>query len=89
MAFQLFFCIHTTITLATLDGEIVDPEIAVKLERGVHLKYMVHKPNIYIVWYIKCDDIFMTLEWGNIYRNVFSCIVFREDTLVEIKGNFR
>ena len=45
-------------SLATLDGAIVDPEIALKFEMGVHLKYSMHKPHIYILWKITCDSIF-------------------------------
>ena len=43
-------------SLATLDGEKVDPEIAVEFQ--MYLKYMVRKPIIYTSCYIKCNSIF-------------------------------
>ena len=39
-------------SFATLDGEIVDPKIAVNLKCGMYLKHTVHKLNIYTIWYI-------------------------------------
>ena len=54
----------------------------------MYLKNIVFKHNIYIIWYIKCNDILMKLGWENIHRNVFGGNVFRKDTLIELKGKF-
>ena len=76
-------------SLATLDGEIMDTEIAVKLELlDVHKKARctnliltpVDTSNV-IVFLIK-------LGWGIIHRNVFSGTVSLKDTLIETKVKF-
>ena len=36
-------------SLATLDGEIVDQDITIKLKCGMYLKCTVYKPNIYTI----------------------------------------
>ena len=55
----------------------------------MYLKYTMHKPNIYTIWYIKCNSIFfIKMEWGNIEGNVFSGTVILKDTLIETKGKF-
>ena len=53
----------------------------------MHLNYTLNKPNIYTIWYIKCDSI-VELWWENIHRNVSSYTVFLKDTLIQIKGKF-
>ena len=61
----LWFIRKSTLTkkkLATLDGEIVDPEITIKLKYGMYLKYMMYKPNNYIIGYIKCNSICDKIE---------------------------
>ena len=49
--------IHSPKCLATLDGEIVDPEITITLKCGMYLRCTMHKPNIYTIWYIECNSI--------------------------------
>ena len=44
------------ISLATLDGDILDSENAVKFEMEAAL--ILHKPNIYTIWYITYNNIF-------------------------------
>ena len=34
----------------------------------MHLKYMVHKPNIFTIWYIKCNSIFHIIGMGTYPR---------------------
>ena len=52
------------------------------------LKYMMHKPNIYTIWYIECNSILMKSGWGNIHGNVFNDTVYLKGTLIWIKGEF-
>ena len=40
----------TKISLATLYGKIMDPEIKENLKCGMYFKHKMHKPNIYAVW---------------------------------------
>ena len=55
----------------------------------MYLKCTMSKPNIYTIWYIECNSIFlMKLEWGNTHGNVFSGTVFLKVTLIWIKSNF-
>ena len=41
----------------------------------MYLKYTMYKPNIYIIWYIECN-------------NVLSGTVSLKDTLIKTKGKF-
>ena len=70
-------------SLATLDGEIVDPDIAVKFEIRMHLKYTVHKPNTYNVWYIKCESIFWQ-NWDEEISTEMFHLYCLPDTLIQI-----
>ena len=56
-------------SLAALDGEIVDPEIAVEFQ--MYLKYTVHKHNIYTIWYIKCNSVFYQIGMRKYPRRSF------------------
>ena len=63
MCIYKYVCVCSTLkythqkSLATLDGEIVDTEIAVKLELWVYFKCTMYKPNIYTIWYIERNNI--------------------------------
>ena len=83
---MVYPCTLTKKRLATLDGEIVDPEITVNLEmwdvlKVVHLTLIPFDTSNVILFLIK-------LGWGNIHGNGFSDTVFPKDTLIEIKGKF-
>ena len=54
----------------------------------MYLKYTMHKPNIYIIWYIECNNIFYKIWMRKYHENVFSDAVFLKDTLIEIKCKF-
>ena len=54
----LMFNLHSPKNLATLDGEIVDTEIAVKLKCGIYLKYTMYTPNIYTLSHMECNSMF-------------------------------
>ena len=45
-------------SLATLDGEMVDPEITIKLEMRDVLKVHDEQTNIYTIWYVEYDSTF-------------------------------
>ena len=55
MCIYKYVCVCSTLkythqkSLATLDGEIMDTEIAVKLELWVYFKCTMYKPNIYTI----------------------------------------
>ena len=46
----------------------------------MYLKYTMHKPNIYTIWYIECYSIFDKIGIRK--------YLFLKDTFIEIKGKF-
>ena len=58
------------------------------MKRAMQSKFTVLKPNIYIVWYNKCDSIFDKIGMKKYPQNIFSCSVFLKATLIEINGKF-
>ena len=58
------------------------------LKCEMYLKYMMHKPNIYTIWYIEYNSIFGTIGMRKYPWKCFSDTVFLKDTLIEIKGTF-
>ena len=52
----------------------------------MYLKNMMYTANIYTIWYIGCNSIFlMKLGWRNINGNVIRGTVSLKDTLFETK----
>ena len=58
------------------------------LKRGIYLKYTMHRPYIYNIWYIECDSICDKIGMTKYPWNYFRDTVFMKDTLIEIKDTF-